>query len=126
MTNIYVGNLPFTASEDEVRALFEQHGTVSRVHLVNDRETGRPRGFGFIEMDDDTEGRVPLAVVGVVPVNASAENGPIQPGDMLVASSTPGHVMRAGPNPAVGTVIGKALEPLDEGTGVIQMLVMLQ
>lgn len=70
--------------------------------------------------------RIPLAVVGVVPVKASAENGPIQPGDMLTASSIPGHAMRAGPDPAVGTVIGKALEPLGGGTGVIQMLVMLQ
>jgi len=67
-----------------------------------------------------------LALVGRVPVKASAENGPIIPGDLLVASSTPGHAMKAGPNPPVGTVIGKALEGLDEGTGVIQVLVMLQ
>ncbi len=72
------------------------------------------------------EGHIPLAVVGVVPVKASAENGPIHPGDLLVASSTPGHAMKAGPNPAVGTVIGKALQGLESGTGVIQMLVMLQ
>jgi RNA recognition motif-containing protein len=50
MTTIYVGNLPFSATENEVRALFEQHGTVQSVKLVNDRETGRPRGFGFVEM----------------------------------------------------------------------------
>lgn len=50
---IYVGNLPFTATEDEVRELFEQHGTVTGVSLINDRETGRPRGFGFVEMDDE-------------------------------------------------------------------------
>ncbi len=70
--------------------------------------------------------RVPLAVVGVVPVKASAENGPIQPGDLLVASSIPGHAMKAGPHPAVGTVIGKALAGLDKGTGVILVLVMVQ
>ncbi len=51
MTSIYVGNLPFSVSEDELRALFEQHGTVHSVKLINDRETGRPRGFGFVEMD---------------------------------------------------------------------------
>jgi len=51
MTSIYVGNLPFSATEDEVRALFEQHGTVQSVKLINDRETGRPRGFGFVEME---------------------------------------------------------------------------
>ena len=53
MKSIYVGNLPFSATEDEVRDLFAGFGEVSRVHLVNDRETGRPRGFGFVEMADD-------------------------------------------------------------------------
>jgi hypothetical protein len=72
------------------------------------------------------DGYAPLAIVGLVPVKVSAENGPIAPGDLLVTSSTPGHVMKADPDPSVGTVIGKAMEPLDEGTGLIQMLVMLQ
>lgn len=49
---IYVGNLPFSATEDELRELFERHGAVQSVALINDRETGRPRGFGFVEMDD--------------------------------------------------------------------------
>jgi len=47
---IYVGNLPFSATESEVRDLFAQHGTVETVALPTDRETGRPRGFGFVEM----------------------------------------------------------------------------
>jgi len=51
--NIYVGNLPFSASETEVRELFEQYGAVSRVSLITDRETGRPRGFGFVEMAEE-------------------------------------------------------------------------
>jgi len=50
MTKIYVGNLPFSADESQVRSLFEQHGSVESVALINDRETGRPRGFGFVEM----------------------------------------------------------------------------
>jgi RNA recognition motif-containing protein len=50
MAKIYAGNLPFTASEADVRALFSQHGTVDAVSLPMDRETGRPRGFGFVEM----------------------------------------------------------------------------
>lgn len=50
MTKIYVGNLPFSADDAQVRSLFEQHGTVESVALINDRETGRPRGFGFVEM----------------------------------------------------------------------------
>ncbi len=50
MTKLYVGNLPFTATEDGVRALFSQHGTVESLSLITDRETGNPRGFGFVEM----------------------------------------------------------------------------
>jgi RNA recognition motif-containing protein len=53
MKKLYVGNLPFSATDDEVRDLFGQHGNVHSVALINDRETGRPRGFGFVEMDDD-------------------------------------------------------------------------
>ena len=48
---IYVGNLPFTATEDEIRELFAQHGTVTSVSLITDRDTGAPRGFGFVEME---------------------------------------------------------------------------
>lgn len=51
---LYVGNLPFTATEDEITQAFGEHGTVHSVALINDRETGRPRGFGFIEVDDDS------------------------------------------------------------------------
>lgn len=50
MSKIYVGNLPFTADEAAVRALFAQHGAVESVALINDRDTGQPRGFGFVEM----------------------------------------------------------------------------
>jgi RNA recognition motif-containing protein len=49
---IYVGNLPYSADEDSVRTLFSQHGTVDAVRLINDRETGRFRGFAFVEMPD--------------------------------------------------------------------------
>jgi RNA recognition motif-containing protein len=52
MKSIYVGNLPFTATEDEVRDLFAEYGSVHEVRLMSDRDTGRPRGFGFISMDD--------------------------------------------------------------------------
>lgn len=47
---IYVGNLPFTATDDEVREMFEEYGDVESVSLVTDRETGKPRGFGFVQM----------------------------------------------------------------------------
>jgi RNA recognition motif-containing protein len=52
MKSIYVGNLPFSATEEEIRNLFSPFGAVHGVKLVSDRETGRPRGFGFVEMDD--------------------------------------------------------------------------
>lgn len=50
---MYVGNLPFSTSEQELRELFEAHGTVQNVDIITDRETGRSRGFGFVEMPDD-------------------------------------------------------------------------
>ena len=53
MQKIYVGNLPFSATESSIRELFAQFGTVHSVNLITDRETGRPRGFGFVEMDRD-------------------------------------------------------------------------
>ena len=85
----------------------------------------RPSFLGNAHFADE-DGYVPLALLGVVPVKVSAENGSILPGDLLVASSTPGHAMKAGVNPPQGTVIGKALAPLTEGTGFIQILVTLQ
>ena len=50
---IYVGNLPFSATEDEVRKAFEEHGEVQSIALITDRDTGRPRGFGFVEMESE-------------------------------------------------------------------------
>jgi RNA recognition motif-containing protein len=64
MAKIYVGNLPFTATEDQVRALFSEHGTVESVALPMDRETNRPRGFGFVEMSTADAARAIQAVNG--------------------------------------------------------------
>jgi len=55
MKNIYVGNLDFDATEESIRSLFETYGVVERVSLVTDRDTGRPRGFGFVEMTNAGE-----------------------------------------------------------------------
>ena len=52
---IYVGNLPFSATDEEVRGLFGEFGAVNSVSLITDRETGRPRGFGFVEMENGEE-----------------------------------------------------------------------
>jgi len=49
---IYVGNLPFSATEEELRSMFSQYGEIQSLKLITDRETGRPRGFGFVEMDN--------------------------------------------------------------------------
>lgn len=51
-TNLYVGNLPFSTTADELREAFSKFGTVTRAQVVSDRETGRSRGFGFVEMAD--------------------------------------------------------------------------
>ncbi|MFW5488757.1 MAG: RNA recognition motif domain-containing protein [Desulfovibrio sp.] len=52
--NLYVGNLAWSATEEEVRSAFEAYGEVTSVKLIEDRETGRPRGFGFVEMSNDS------------------------------------------------------------------------
>ena len=65
MKNIFVGNLSFGATEDAVRSMFEAYGTVDRVSIVTDRETGRARGFGFVEMSaDDAAERAIAALNG--------------------------------------------------------------
>ncbi|MBN1443401.1 MAG: RNA-binding protein [Planctomycetes bacterium] len=58
--NIYVGNLSFQTTEDDLRAAFEAHGEVQSVNVITDRETGRSRGFGFVEMPDDEQARAAI------------------------------------------------------------------
>jgi cold-inducible RNA-binding protein len=60
---LYVGNLSFSTSEDELRQLFEQYGQVASATLVMDRDTGRPRGFGFVEMNDDGEAKAAITAL---------------------------------------------------------------
>jgi cold-inducible RNA-binding protein len=61
VTNIYVGNLSYNATEEELRTAFSQFGAVSSVSIVTDRETGRPRGFAFVEMPDGNQARTAIA-----------------------------------------------------------------
>ena len=63
MKNIFVGNLSFGATEDAVRSMFEAYGTVDRVSVVTDRETGRARGFGFVEMSVNDEAERAIAAL---------------------------------------------------------------
>ena len=74
MKNIYVGNLSFDATEESVRALFETYGTVGRVNIVTDRDTGQPRGFGFVEMANDGEGEKAIAAVNGMELGGRALN----------------------------------------------------
>lgn len=57
---LYVGNLAFSTTEDRLREIFEAHGAVSSATIVMDRETGRSRGFGFVEMNDDAQARAAI------------------------------------------------------------------
>src|SRR5262249_27063910 len=90
-------------------------------------------GTGKHGVDDSLAGEVPVALLGIVPTKVTAENGPIHVGDLLVTSSLPGHAMKARPKvvkgvrvyPA-GAILGKALEPLRQGNGVIKVLVTLR
>ena len=65
MKKIYVGNLPFTATNESVSELFSRHGQVVSVSLINDRDTGRPRGFGFVEMEDGPAASAIAALNGI-------------------------------------------------------------
>lgn len=60
---IYVGNIAFSATEDELREAFAQHGTVTGVDVITDRETGRPRGFAFVEMEDPAAADAAIAAL---------------------------------------------------------------
>jgi RNA recognition motif-containing protein len=64
MTKLYVGNLPFTITDETLRNLFANHGTVEKISLINDRDTGRPRGFGFVEMSSADAARAMQALNG--------------------------------------------------------------
>lgn len=63
MKNIFVGNLSFGSTEDSIRSLFEGYGTVDRVNVVTDRDTGQARGFAFVEMANDAEGDRAIAAL---------------------------------------------------------------
>ena len=72
--NIYVGNLSFDATEDDIQQAFSQYGAVESVNLVTDRETGRPRGFGFVEMPNDSEARAAIEGLNLQEIAGRAVN----------------------------------------------------
>ena len=74
MKNIFVGNLSFGTTEQDVRTLFEAHGKVDRVTIVTDRDSGQPRGFGFVEMTNNAEGDRAIAAVNGKEIGGRALN----------------------------------------------------
>lgn len=74
MKNIFVGNLDFGATEASVRSWFEEYGTVDRVQIITDRDTGRSRGFAFVEMSDATEASRAIEGLNGASVNGRALN----------------------------------------------------
>ena len=74
MKNIFVGNLAFSATEDSLRAMFEAHGAVERVSIMTDRETGRSRGFGFVEMTNADEADRAIAALNGAELSGRAMN----------------------------------------------------
>jgi cold-inducible RNA-binding protein len=74
LKNIFVGNLDFNTTEDELRQLFEVHGQVDRVSIMTDRETGRSRGFGFVEMASAEDGEKAIAALNGTQVGGRTLN----------------------------------------------------
>jgi cold-inducible RNA-binding protein len=71
---LYVGNLPFTATENELRELFGQHGAVQSAQIVTDRDTGQPRGFAFVEMTEKRDADTAIAQLNGAELNGRALN----------------------------------------------------
>ncbi len=72
MTNIYVGNLSYDATEDDLRQAFEAHGEVSSVAIIRDRATGKSRGFGFVEMPDNGQAQAAIKALNLYEVRGRA------------------------------------------------------
>ena len=68
-TNVYVGNLPWSTTTDDLYAMFQQYGAVTRAQVITDRETGRSRGFGFVEMPNEAEANAAIAALNNQPMN---------------------------------------------------------
>jgi cold-inducible RNA-binding protein len=74
MTNIFVGNLSFQTTQDELQAAFAQYGAVERVNIVTDRDTGQPRGFAFVEMTDRSAAETAISQLNGADLNGRAMN----------------------------------------------------
>jgi cold-inducible RNA-binding protein len=92
MKNLYVGNLPHSTTEAELRQLFESHGQVEKVSMVTDRETGRSRGFAFVEMTDAGEAEKAIAALNGTELGGRALAGEevarVEAGDVMTIMAT--------------------------------------
>ncbi len=117
-------------SDRRVRRSSEPYSTaVIGIYSARPGVLGAPHGASVSQADlpAGAAGQLPVAMVGIVPVKASAENGPIRRGDLLVTAATPGCVMRGTDRARLpGAIVGKALQPLESGTGLIEAAVALQ
>ena len=115
MKNIFVGNLSYSATEDSIRDLFSQYGAVDRVSLVTDRDSGQPRGFGFVEMSSDAEAAEAISKFHGADYDGRAmtvnEAKPMVPREGGGGGQTSG--MRGGDiaSPAQGAIRGRGREP---------------
>ena len=74
MKKLFVGNLAFATTEDTIRSLFDEHGAVESVALITDRDTGRSRGFAFVEMSDDSQAESAIAALNGMELDGRALN----------------------------------------------------
>ena len=74
MTNIFVGNLSYATTQDDLHAAFAQYGSVERVHIVTDRDSGQPRGFAFVEMTESGEAQNAISQLNGAELNGRALN----------------------------------------------------
>ena len=74
MTNIFVGNLSYQTTEDDLRSAFAEYGNVERVSVVTDRDTGQPRGFAFVEMSDSNAAQTAIARLNGADLNGRTLN----------------------------------------------------
>src|SRR5579862_5780169 len=91
MTNIYVGNLSYEATEDDIRQAFEAHGEVSSVSIIMDKMTGRSRGFGFVEMPEKTQAAAAISALNLQEIRRRR--------------SRPGHHHRRRPRPSAAAAV---------------------